>query len=216
MTEMDNNHKSRDPPRRLSSIYQLVQQATTTSTNNSNSKNAMPVSRTAKMKRLQRELKQRAAYLRSHPLPVRMPKCITLTTSVDSLRFCNDTWDGSVQDAFCRLAVVGWGPRRVVWKKQQVQHDGVQTLLAYGAARIDMERPRILVASVRGGEAGQQGLMRGDVVTHVNGKEILHGDAEAFMTDLQERLRGGSGGPVRLVCNAERSVAEALRRRAMI
>lgn len=197
---------------------------------------------------LEMELRREAEYLRLHPLPVRMPKCVELplsnpsesssktatmhtfnplgaficlpeiTNSSFPLTFCNDTWDGTVMDAFSKITI---GRRGNVVKKDTLHKNvGVCHILGgsdKGRVQVDVERPRVLVASVQGA-AGRQGVLKGDVVTHLNGQEF-HGNADDLVDQLQSLYnRVGSGEPpatFKLVLNAERSIAEALKRRSL-
>ena len=193
---------------RRGSVYELVRQAQKAR----DSKQQHPAQRRPsnkywQHKRMEMEMRQEAAYLRTHPLPVRMPKCVQLRVHPLSLRFCDDVWDGTVKDAFCKLTI-GIGGRV---SRNETQHRGVRNILGgYGSVRIDMEKPRVLVSSVKG-EGGQQGVMRGDVVTHLNG-ELFEGNAK----DLEAQIRACSGPTFQLVLNAGQPVAEALKRRAML
>jgi S1-C subfamily serine protease len=76
-------------------------------------------------------------------------------------------------------------------------------------------RKRVLVGSVRG-RAGKSGIMRGDVVTHVNG-EPFNGDASELYALLARTYEeNGGDGAVTIVVNAEECTAEALRLRSFV
>ena len=173
--------------------------------------------------------------MKLHPLPVRMPKYVEfnlhdkqsrsflpffLSSSNDNnfpLTFCDDVWDGSVLDAFCKITVMGGGKKDIVVEKKICENVGVVNILE-GAGDdaedwIDTERNRVLVASVRS-EAGRQGVLKGDVVTHFNGEEF-EGTAEELNAAIEAHAER-SNGVFTLVLNAEPSVAEALKRRSMI
>lgn len=181
-------------------------------------------------------LAEKASVLERYPLPVRMPKAVTLECRNDPqdrrfpLRFCNDNWDGTVLDAYTKLSVAPVSRRRLassptpqepwtVSKKPQGQHPGVFNVLSqgqyqrhYGTVQLTTDQPaRVLVASVQGA-AGRQGVMKGDVITHIDG-ESLEGKT---VNDLETLLRAKreAQGEVNVVLNAEPSVAEALRRRS--
>lgn len=178
--------------------------------------------------REQAAIRKRAEHLRSHPLPVRMPKYVELIVPVAGagdppLSFVDDEWDGTVADAYTKITVGGVGllgigkerAPRVSKRAPPVTNKGVINVLSEGINpddtdhirdRIDVPGGRVLVASVRN-EAGRRGVVKGDVVTHLNG-EAFSGTAR----ELAEEM-GRSGPRVNLVLNAERSVAEALRRR---
>jgi hypothetical protein len=90
-------------------------------------------------------------------------------------------------------------------------HYGEVQLTRYGETP-----PRVLVASVQG-TAGRQGVMKGDVVTHLDGIALAPEDqsAEALVEVLRAKKEAGQES-VRLVLNAEASIAEALKRRAVV
>jgi hypothetical protein len=68
---------------------------------------------------------------------------------------------------------------------------------------------RVLVSHT--GRSGKQGAVRGDVVTHVDEEAIAGKTVDQLMVLL---LTKRSQGRVMMTLNAERSVAEALKRRA--
>lgn len=74
---------------------------------------------------------------------------------------------------------------------------------------------RVLVGAVRG-QAGKSGIMKGDVVTHVNG-EVFTGTADELNSFLVNSFeQQGGDGTVTIVVNAEVCTAEALRLRSKI
>jgi hypothetical protein len=186
-----------------------------------------------KHKEVEKEIAQRAHFMKMHPLPVRMPKFVEFNlhdktshsflpffmSSDDNaypLSFCDDVWDGSVIDAFCKITVTG-GTDPIVTKKI-VENVGVINILD-GAGDdtgdwIGPEKNRVLVASVRS-EAGRQGVLKGDVVTHFNGEEF-EGTAEELDEAIRAQADRSENGTFTLVLNAEPSVAEALKRRSII
>ena len=157
------------------------------------------------------EIEREADFLRTHPLPVRMPTLLVLNVAdALPLTFCDDTWDGTVLDAFCKINI---GLLNIV-TKQTPRHHGVRHILnSDGPVRVDTEKRRVLVASVLG-DCGRQGVMKGDVVTHVNGKSF-EGDAEELVAMIQSYAAESSNGRVQLVLNAERAIAEALKLRSL-
>eukprot|EP00978_Attheya_sp_CCMP212_P001233 scaffold2565_cov50-Attheya_sp.AAC.2 len=170
-------------------------------------------------------LHRQRCFLKMHPLPVRMPKHVELTVpkspSDKALTFCNDTWDGSVMDAFTKITITGHHHK--IDKKAPLQNPGVITVLSScmspntsfeveSDARIDIERVRVLVASIHS-EGGRQGVMKGDVVTHLNGSEF-HGTASDLVQAISELAPHQNS--FTLVLNAEQSTAEALKRRAYV
>mmetsp|Transcript_13830 Transcript_13830/g.29668 ORF Transcript_13830/g.29668 Transcript_13830/m.29668 type:complete len:482 (+) Transcript_13830:156-1601(+) len=146
-----------------------------------------------------------------------------------TMTFVDDEWDGSVADAFARARIGrGRAEQHVVQArvgpKNPVEQIAVKKILAMGEResreegqeRIPPTRTqRVLVGSVRG-QAGKSGIMRGDVVTHVNG-EVFTGDAadlNACLVNAYEEQ--GQGGVVMIVVNAEECTAEALRLRSRV
>mmetsp|Transcript_4144 Transcript_4144/g.11746 ORF Transcript_4144/g.11746 Transcript_4144/m.11746 type:complete len:530 (+) Transcript_4144:254-1843(+) len=158
--------------------------------------------------------------LKRFPLPVRMPKFVELELPDHcSIPFglVNDEWDGYLIDAFTKISV-GFGG--AVHKKHP-KHGGVYRILNMDAnddsvsnPRIDVDRSRVLVASVRS-EAGRQGVVKGDVITHINGEEF-HGTKADFKQAMRSALERNDGNTLELILNAERSVVEAIKRRAAI
>lgn len=74
---------------------------------------------------------------------------------------------------------------------------------------------RVLVSHA--GRSGRQGAIRGDVVTHIEGESVAGKSASQVMDILrykQCQVRDSEGTTVVLTLNAEKSVAEALKRRA--
>jgi hypothetical protein len=68
---------------------------------------------------------------------------------------------------------------------------------------------RVLISHT--GRSGKQGAVRGDVLTHIDGEAIAGKDANQALMILHTKRDKGS---LKLTLNAERSVAEALKRRA--
>ena len=153
-----------------------------------------------------------------------------------TMTFVDDEWDGSVADAFARARIgtqAGNRDQRIVVKRVSSMHPveqmGIKNILAvgeqgererrYSEAREGESPPsrvhRVLVGSVRG-QAAKSGIMKGDVVTHVNG-EVFTGDA-AGLNELLARAyeEQGKGGVVMIVVNAEECTAEALRLRSHV
>lgn len=178
-------------------------------------------------------IRKELEYTKLHPLPVRMPKYVTLSLMVDNhvpgafacgenwkgifpLTFRDDKWDGTVKDAFCKITI---NPltRKIRKKRPPDDHQGVLNVLGkgrvvkdFGDARIDVECDRVVVDWVNS-EAGRLGVMKGDVVTHLNGEEFK-GNAADLLAAIQKNTDPFDA--FTLVLNAEQSVAEALRRRA--
>ena len=189
-----------------------------------------------KHKEAEKELAQREHFMKMYPLPVRMPKYVEfnlhdtssrfflpffMSSSNDNaypLSFCNDVWDGSVIDAFCKITVTPGGNGDQVVTRKIVENMGVANILEGAGSDtgdwISDNKRRVLVASVRS-EAGRQGVLKGDVVTHFNGEEF-DGTAEELDEAIKAQADRSANGTFTLVLNAEASVAEALKRRSII
>lgn len=138
------------------------------------------------------ELRAQLAFLKRHPLPARMPKYCEIVINFDDIamsdanhivkclpfRFCNDTWDGTLLDAFARISVREPRPRLPSGKnyapiptqystfvdKYAVKHhrrqaglnEGVRQMMGWcegsgggnGTMRLDTSHPRVLIAAV--------------------------------------------------------------------
>ena len=158
--------------------------------------------------------------LKRFPLPVRMPKFVEielLDPKNIPFSLVDDVWDGTLLDAFTKTSI---GFRGAV-KRKQPKHKGVYRILnmdadddSFSNPRIDVDRPRILVSSVKT-EAGRQGVVKGDAITHINGEEF-HGTKEDFKQTIRSIAKRGVRGPLELILNAEKATVEALKRRAAI
>lgn len=166
------------------------------------------------------EIKRETRYMTEHPLPARMPKYAELTANdpkLFALSVVDDVWDGSVQDAFSRIIVnkslLGG---KIQIKKQYAETPGIRRIIDANSAKhngkgiIDIERPRVVVSSVAK-EAGMQGVLSGDVVSHINGDEFL-GTADDLRGLIGETVDGTT---MTFAFNADQAVAEALRRRSL-
>ena len=148
------------------------------------------------------------------------------------ISFVDDEWDGSVADAFARARI---GPQKSNRKSMEVQKRvsttnpaelmSINRILKVGEdeAREKKEQDnitavrsqRVLVANIRG-QAGKSGIMKGDVVTHING-EVFTGkaaDLNSMLIKMYEEQ--GRDGVVMIVVNADECTAEALRLRSRI
>jgi hypothetical protein len=142
-----------------------------------------------------------------------------------SMTFVDDEWDGTVADAFARARI---GPvpgnrnrlqvQKRVSPKNPVEIIGVKNILAMGdnddrGERLENILPvrfqRVLVGSVRG-QAGKSGIMKGDVVTHVNGEAFTGNSDELNALLVNAYEEQGNDGVVTIVVNAEACTAEAL------
>jgi len=147
-----------------------------------------------------------------------------------TMTFVDDEWDGSVADAFARARIGTSAGRKQptvqarVGPKNPVEQIGVKKILSMSDQEDRKERQekmppsrsqRVLVGSVRG-QAGKSGIMKGDVVTHVNG-EVFTGDAVALKALLVNAYEEqGNDGVIMIVVNAEECTSEALRLRSRV
>jgi hypothetical protein len=219
---------------KISSIYNLIEESQTAkqkASKLSDTKNAKwdeVKIRHAEYKAFEKEDR----FLKLHPLPARMPLFVKVEARDDSLKqsflplclpmdlsspleFCDDTWDGgSIADAFSEISITtGHDSSPVVnstvTKKAVVS--GLLIEIGQGCTDfMDAEHHRVLVSSVSP-VAGRQGVVKGDVVTHINGREF-----KGTCQDLEDKIKDSvdKNGSFTLVLNADRSVAEALRNRA--
>jgi hypothetical protein len=152
-----------------------------------------------------------------------------------TMTFVDDEWDGSIADAFARARI---GPHKGNRKAEvqknvvtsnpaekmsidrilKVGEEEAQGAGAHQQRREDvpvMRSQRVLVASVRG-QAGKSGIMKGDVVTHVNGEPFTGNadDLNSLLVSAYEEQ--GRDGVVMIVVNADECTAEALRLRSRI
>ena len=167
------------------------------------------------------EMKQQIQYMKLHPLPLRMPKYVEAGTDCKRLTFLDDNWDGTVLDAYSKITVSkSLLTEKVTITKQHAESSGIRRVIdALPSAKksknrkgqIDIQRPRVLIGSINR-EMGQQGVVKGDVVSHFNGEEF-NGTA----MELKELIGNKYEGEVMTFCfNADLAVAEALKRRSMI
>ena len=187
----------------------------------------MSSSRAAVTTARQREEENRKARIlahrRAYPLPVRMPKCVTFDSEKKDkslgygMKFTNDLWDGSIMDAF-RYVTVKKG--EIERSKKLFGRDGqkqnvVEKMLGNDAflSNADLYTvPSLRVVIVKvGSQAGQLGLQKGDVITHVNGEGFkgTANDLECLLDTFEY------GEKFTLVVNAEKAVAESLKVRHM-
>ena len=180
-------------------------------------------------KRLYRAVQQQANYLQTHPLPVRLPKSIQINLpdpwargngGYTGLQFCDDVWDGTLRDAFCKITVTAVHscrstcPYRVGHQAAHgsITHKGVNRILdSDGPVRIDVQHPRVVVAAV----LEQGGIMKGDVVTHVNG-QVWEGSAAELQERLNELYRDDEATSIHLALNCSVAVAQVLKQRSLV
>ena len=203
----------------LESIRNIIQESNEEQNKQSLSHKLQRMCRREEKLRNDLEYKREMRYMALHPLPARMPKYAEIMAdNPDSfaLTVMNDTWDGSVQDAFSRLYVRKGLLGKVHVKKQYSETPGIRRIIDACSAKhngkgiIDIERPRVIVSSVMR-EAGMQGVVCGDVLSHVNGDEFV-GTAEEFRELISEMEEGRT---LTFAFNADKAVAEALRRRSL-
>jgi hypothetical protein len=133
--------------------------------------------------------------------------------------FADDVWDGSVMDAFCKITVAPL-TGKIQQHSSRLNHRGVVNVLSeghdcqdFGKALIDVETKRIVISQVNS-EAGRQGIMKGDVVTHLDGESLAGKTASELKSMVYATQNSGESDTFALVLNADKSTAEALKRRA--
>jgi hypothetical protein len=202
--------------------------------------------------------------MKKFPLPVRMPKYAEFILAIQReednelqpaqivkalpFRFCNDVWNGTVADAFCKIDV---NPKRDYKTKQgknynptapksvfidnylvtqHKRHDnpGVRSILDgddvsrdrniihRGDFKIDTEHPRVLIASVVDPEASKKGILKGDVVTHLNDTELRDVTVDELIALIWSLCCEEKSSVLQFVFNADRATAEALKMRAQV
>jgi len=166
------------------------------------------------------ELRKQIKYMELHPLPLRMPKYAVVTANkieMAGLTFWDDVWDGTILDAFSKITVTKSLLGHTTVAKQPLENSGVQSVIDAGSLKskgkgyIDTYKPRVLVASINR-DLGQQGIVKGDVVSHFNGEPFI-----GTATELSELIDSRFEGEIlTIVFNADNAVAEALKRRSMV
>lgn len=174
------------------------------------------VTRASEHRTLERDLKKQAHFQKLFPIPVRMPKVIEIDLRDKfDMQFVDHEWDGTVMDAYSKLSI-GYGGSVT---QKRPQNSGVPTVLGENGTSGDIQielpgQPRILISHA-GRVAGQQGAMKGDVVTHMDGDSLLGiGGADKLWMRINAAKQRGHA-TLTITLNAERSVAEALKRRAI-
>ncbi|CAJ1966014.1 unnamed protein product [Cylindrotheca closterium] len=143
--------------------------------------------------------------------------------------FVDDVWNGTIRDAYTRTTLMPL-TGSIVRHEPPLNHKGVLNVLGegmldqdLGVGRFDVPKSRVMIHSLQGGgSAGKQGILPGDVVTHLNGQEF-HGTAKELMKAIEASVGSSNRNCadfgeccVSLVLNAEAPIAEALRRRGNV
>jgi len=223
---------------RRSSVFQLIEEAEAAHFKEEKKVNEAcsvlmhnnPRSRVAQHRQLERELRLQADFQKRFPIPVRMPKAIEVDlTQPFDMEFVEYTWGGTVMDAYSKISI---GFRNKISQRRPNNANvanilgtgGHPTAMALGCAvglcvseqyEIDdvyialPGESRVLISHT--GRSGKQGAVRGDVVTHVDGEAVAGKNVGQVLMLIYSKR---SNGRVMLTLNAEKSVAEALKRRA--
>ena len=178
------------------------------------------VSKLPSRRMVRRSSRYNVAGMQMHPIPVRMPKCAEFEINDTlPLKFSNDKWDGKACDAYCRITIT---PITGTIHKHPPPkgHRGIMNVLSEGRMdpecfhhRMDVENDRVIVSAISG-DAARKGVMKGDVVTHLNGEEF--GGSATDLVDAIKKNRAGEKIFFSLTFNAEVPIAEVLKRRAVV
>jgi len=243
-TTTEKKYSRKNSIARRSSVFQLIAEAEAAEARTGNAEKKVaeetqalmnPRSRVAQQRQLERELRIQANFQRRFPLPVRMPKAVQLDLSLPfDMELVDYTWGGTVMDAYSKISI-GFG-NKITQRRPQNANVGnilgsepnvVKTAAVgcalqlcscsdddYGDYRdVFIAMPgtsRVLISHT--GHIGKLGAVRGDVLTHVDGEAVTGKTADEVLEILQ---RTGSQESVMLTLNAELSVADALKRRAL-
>uniref|UniRef100_A0A7S4AVL3 RING-type domain-containing protein n=1 Tax=Pseudo-nitzschia australis TaxID=44445 RepID=A0A7S4AVL3_9STRA len=194
-----------------------------------------PRSRVAQHRQLERELRIQANFQKHFPIPVRMPKAVKLDLSLSfDMELVDYTWGGTVMDAYSKISI-GFGTKII---QQRPNNINVESILgnkqsyvesaalgcAIGLCMISDEdygdandvyialpgQARVVISCT--GRIGKLGAVRGDVLTHVDGESVVN----KKVTEVLDIIQAKKGqGFTMLTLNAEFSVADALKRRAI-
>uniref|UniRef100_A0A7S1UP30 RING-type domain-containing protein n=1 Tax=Grammatophora oceanica TaxID=210454 RepID=A0A7S1UP30_9STRA len=211
---------------RCASIFQLIEESKVAQ-KKEDEKLKMVTQAIAKGRPHQRQVQawRKSAQRRANqpPLPVRMPKSIQIhvTSKHHGLALCDDVWDGTVMDAYSKITISHspFGGKTSIHKKKQDNHPGVRSVMGQdGDVPIELPGQKRVLVSDLGPEAGAQGVMKGDVVTHINGAHV-HAKSASEVNEFFDFLESDDSFEddiVTVVFNAEPSVAEALKRRSYL
>lgn len=118
-------------------------------------------------------------------------------------------------DAYSKISI---GYANTVTITKRSNHAGVRRILGGSDVQIELPGLNRILISHAGRLAGRQGAIQGDVVTHIDGEALNEScgietsAAKLWMKMNAAKQRGSSS--IHIYLNAERSVAEALKRRA--
>ncbi|KAL3776926.1 hypothetical protein ACHAW5_008023, partial [Stephanodiscus triporus] len=160
---------------------------------------------------LQREMEGRARDRLRRPLPARMPLCVSLGTGEFESIFIKLREEREQQR---RHEEEGRRPHPPPPKDRQ-RGGGGGGGGGWGGVAPPFRSRRVLVGSVRG-RAGKSGIMKGDVVTHVDGEAFTGNASELNALLARAYEENGGDGVVTIVVNAEECTAEALRLRSLV
>ncbi|VEU45041.1 unnamed protein product [Pseudo-nitzschia multistriata] len=228
---------------RKSSVFQLIAEAEVAegkrdkeARKTAEEMQALQNPRFAQQRQLERDLRIRANFQKRFPIPVRMPKAVKLDLSLPfDMELVDYNWGGTVMDAYSKISI-GFGSKVTQRRPNNIN---VGTIIGsersvvksaavgcaiglcmsrdddYGDAANDIYiaipgQARVVVSNT--GHIGKLGAVRGDVLTHIDGESIT-GKKVAEVLDIINAKK--CQGSTLLTLNAEFSVADALRRRAM-
>lgn len=142
-------------------------------------------------------------FRKRYPLPARMPKYYVINSFAykkSTMLFHDDDWDGSIADAFSRVQIAK--PKNT---------PGMENILSEADSTYLPPRARVKLSYVKG-QAGQVGLQKGDVVTHING-EVYRGSAEELKQLISNFYQEDPTSTFQIVVNADECTAEILKLR---
>ena len=148
----------------------------------------------------------------------RMPKYVVLKADFDAyarhskiLKFKDDTWDGSLADAFSRMYTGNSDDRRSDDDDDNDDDDDDDDDVDSSSEESKSENRVVITTSRR--QAARVGIVEGDVVSHINMEEF-RGCAENLREMIQHFYISGSGsGTFSMVLNGDQATADELRKR---
>ena len=206
-------------------------------------------------------LQQQIAFQKAFPLPVRMPKTIALHAvprdhennragkkwdyQNHMVQLVDHEWDGTVIDSYSKISI---GFLMNIYQHRPPSHNqGVHRILGGLDGQVEFPGQKRVLVLEAGRQAGKQGAVRGDVVTHINGQPVLlnpsnssdpqspssdsgktdttttassqvEGTLLLLLHKQKQQLERGCDkvDEIMVTLNADRSVAEALKRRALL